>query len=263
MSGSKDDGGISFPLVRLMSEIAGNTAVLIAAGKLSDTKQGKGVLLGGIAGVPPAKVVILGAGVVGEFATRTAIGMGADVRVFDNHIYKLNRLRNNVGHRIFTSIINPELLLEELKTADVAIGALYGPEGIAPVVVSEQMVGEMKAGSVIVDVSIDQGGCFETSQITTHADPTFKKYDVIHYCVPNIASRVARTASYAVSNIFTPTLMNASQAGGFEELLWRSAGARHGLYLYNGNLTNKYLSDRFDIKFTNLDLILATRSDPR
>jgi len=252
----KDDSD-SFPFVRSMSEIAGSTSILLAAEYLSETVLGKGLLLGGISGVPPADVVILGAGVVGEFATRTALGLGAQVKVFDNNMYKLMRLQNDLGRRVYTSIIYPKLLAEALKSADVVVGAIHSPSGRSPVIVSEEMVAAMKAGSIIMDVSIDQGGIFETSELTSHADPTFKKFDVIHYCVPNIASRVARTASYAISNILTVNLLKASRMGGFEKLLRYDINTRHGVYLFRGCLTNEYLSQKFNIKFTDLELLFT------
>jgi alanine dehydrogenase len=252
----KDDFN-TFPMVRSMSEIAGSTAILIAAECLNNFNNGKGYLLGGVSGVPSTRVVILGAGVVGEFASRTAKGLGANVIVFDNSVYKLMRLQNNIGARLSTCNIQPDLLAEELENCDVVIGAIHASEGRTPVIVSEEMVANMKPGSVIIDVSIDQGGCFETSNVTTHDDPTFRKYDVIHYCVPNIASRVSRTASAAISNILTPLLLKGNDMGGIEKLLWYNEGARHGVYVYNGSLTNQYLSDRFNIKFTDLDLLFA------
>ena len=252
----KDDSN-TYPMVRSMSEIAGATCIHIAAEYLSNVNKGKGLLLGGITGVPPTKVVILGAGVVGEYASRTALGLGAEVKVFDNSIYKLMRLQNNIGRKIYTSIIQPDTLMQELETADVAIGAIHAEDGRAPIIVTEHMVSKMKAGAIIIDVSIDQGGCFETSEVTTHDDPIFKKYDVIHYCVPNIASRVSRTASYALSNIITPTLLKGSDVGGLEKLLWLDSGVRHGIYIYNGNLTNEHLSEKFNLKCTDLELLFA------
>ena len=248
----------SFPVVRILSEIAGMSAMLTAAELLSSSSGGKGTLLGGVSGVPSAKVVILGAGVVAEFATRTAIGLGADVRIFDNNIYKLMRLQNQLGRQLFTSAIDPVRLQEELLTADVAIGAIHSKSGRAPMVVSEEIVAEMKPGSVIVDVSIDQGGCFATSEVTTHKSPTFTKYGVIHYCVPNIASKVSRTASVAVSNIITPILLKASGIGSIERLITEQAGLRNGVYTYKGCLTNDYLGERFKIKTTNLDLLITS-----
>lgn len=253
---TKDEAGF-FPFVRSMSEIAGNSAILIAAEYLSNASQGKGILLGGVSGVPPAKVVILGAGAVGSFAARAALGLGAVVSVFDNNVYKLQRLQERINARVFTSNLSPAILEEELRMADVAIGAIHSKKGRTPVIVTEEMVSRMKAGSVIVDISIDQGGCFETSSVTTHSHPTFKKYDVTHYCVPNIGSRVSRTASYAFSNILMPILMHCGELNGIKGLIFEDAGIRNGIYIYNGNLTNEHLSKLFNIKNTNLELLFA------
>jgi alanine dehydrogenase len=254
----KDRTGI-FPVVQIMSEIAGSASILIAAEYLGNTNNGKGLLLGGISGVTSTEVVILGAGTVGEFAARAALGLGAEVKVFDNSLYKLRRLQNNIGTRISTSILDPKTLLKALKTADVAIGAILAKEGRAPCVVSDEMVSEMKFGSVIVDVSIDQGGCFETSLPTNHANPVYRKYGVIHYCVPNIASRVSRTASYALSNIFSPILLKIGHGGGIENVLWADEGFRNGVYLYKGAVTNKYISEICKMPFKDLNLLMATR----
>ncbi len=253
----KDDNDI-FPFVRIMSEMAGLSAMLTAGELLTSTRGGRGVLLGGISGVPSAKVVILGAGVVAEYATRTALGLGADVRIFDNNIYKLMNIQERVGRQLYTSAINPVHLERELLTADVAIGAMHSKTGRTPMVVSEELVEKMKYGSVIIDVSIDQGGCFGTSRVTTHDKPTFVKYDVIHYCVPNIASRVSRTASSAMSNILTPILLKADHIGSIESMLYSNSGLQHGVYTYKGCLTNHYLSDRFQIKYTDLGLLLTS-----
>ena len=247
-----------FPFVRAMSEIAGNTAILLAGEYLSNANEGKGILLGGISGVPPAKVVILGAGVVGTFAARAAMGLGSVVSVFDNNVYKLQRLQEKIGARLFTSTISPSLLAQELQTADVAIGAIHSKQGRTPIIVTEDMVTKMKAGSLIIDVSIDQGGCFETSEMTSHANPTFKKYDVTHYCVPNITSRVSRTASYAFSNILTPILLRCGEMSGLKNLIHEDEGIRNGVYLYCGSLTNEHLGKLFGIKSSNLDLLFST-----
>ncbi len=252
----KDEDGI-YPVIRSMGEIAGNTAILIAAEYLSNVNAGQGSILGGISGISPTEVVILGAGTVGEFATRAALGLGAQVKVFDNSVYKLRRLQNSLGTRVWTSIIHPKVLAKHLKTADVVIGAIRSREGRTPCVVSEQMLSEMKAGSVVVDVSIDQGGCFETSKPTTHTTPVFRKHGVIHYCVPNIPSRVARTASYAFSTIFAPILLDIGENGGVERMLKQHSGVRNGVYIYNGMLTNKYLGDMFNLPSTDLDLLMA------
>lgn len=252
------DESDTFPVVRIMSEMAGINAILTAAELLANTGGGPGVLLGGVSGVPSAKVVILGAGVVAEYATRAALGLGAEVRIFDDNIYKLKRLQNQVGRPLYTSALNPIYLQQELITAEVAIGAIHAESGRTPVVVSEEMVRRMKPGSVIIDVSIDQGGCFATSELTTLEKPTFTKYDVIHYCVPNVASRVSRTSSIAVSNILTPILLKAEGSHNFERLLFNNHGLRHGVYTYKGCLTNSYLGERFDIKSTDLDLLMTS-----
>lgn len=252
----KDQSGY-YPVVHSMSEIAGNSAILIAAEYLSNANDGKGILLGGISGVPPAKVVIIGAGSVGISAARAALGLGAIVSVFDISIFKLQRLQEKIGTRVFTAIISPQVLENELMNCDVAIGAIHAKNWRTAVVITEETVMKMKAGSVIIDVSIDQGGCFETSHITSHAEPIYKKHDVIHYCVPNIPSRFSRTASNAISNILTPMLLKMGELQGVNALLYEDAGIRNGVYLYNGNLTNQYLAGLFNLKHTNLDLLFA------
>jgi alanine dehydrogenase len=254
----KDEAG-TYPIVRSMSEIAGSAVMLIAGQYLGSTTLGKGVLLGGISGVPPTKVVIIGAGVVGEFAARTALALGSSVKIFDNNIYKLKRLQNNIGVRLYTSVINPHTLAEQLQNTDIAVGALSSQSGRTPIVVTEAMVSNMKAGSVIVDVSIDRGGCFETSEVTTHEKPVFKKYDVLHYCVPNIPSGFARTASQAISNVLMPLLLDAAKDGGLDNLIWKKQGVRQGIYLYKGMLTNFYLSEKFKLKYADLELLLAAK----
>ena len=252
----KDESGI-YPVIRSMGEIAGNTAILIAAELLSNVNKGKGLMLGGVAGVPATEVVILGAGTVGEFAARAALGLGATVKIFDNALYKLRRLQNDLGMRVFTSILQPDVLLNELKTADVVVGAIRAPERRTPCVVTEEMVKEMRLGSVVVDVSIDQGGCFETSRVTDHKNPVYTQYGVIHYCVPNIASRVARTASYALSNIFAPILLKIGEEGGIDKMLKANKGVRHGVYLYNGILTNQMLGESLKLPYKDINLLIA------
>lgn len=254
----KDASGHN-PIVRSMSEIAGSAVMLIAGQHLSNANSGKGVLVGGISGIPPTKVVIIGAGIVGEYAARTALAMGASVKVFDNSIYRLKRMQNNIGVRMWTSVIEPKILGKQLKTCDVAVGALSGAGGRTPVVVTEEMVSAMRPGTVIVDVSIDHGGCFETSMVTTHKKPTFKKYDVIHYCVPNIPSGFARTASQAISNVLMPLLLETAEDGGIDKTIWHKINIRTGIYMFKGSLTNFYLSERFDLKFTDLNLLIASR----
>ena len=254
----KDSEG-TLPIVRAMSEIAGISAILIAGECLSRANHGSGKLLGGVAGLAPSKVLILGAGTVGEFAARAAMGLGATVRVFDKSLSKLRRLQNNIGARVFTSVLQSDVLLHELKTSDVVIGAIHSNDGRSPMVVSEEMVMTMQPGSVIIDVSIDQGGCFETSEITTHDSPIIRVHDVVHYCVPNIPSRVSKTASLMMGNILTTLLIDAADFGGFENFLWVEKGLRNGIYAFNGSITNKYISQKFDLPYANLELLARTR----
>ena len=247
------------PIVRAMSEIAGSTVLLIAAEYLSNSNGGKGIILGGITGVPPTKVVILGAGTVAEYATRAAMGVGADIKVFDNHIYRLQRLKYAVGQSLYTSIIDSDTLTEAIARADVVIGAMRAEDGLSPCVVTEEMVGRMRPNSVIVDVSIDQGGCFETSRMTTHKEPIFRHNEIIHYCVPNIASRVAHTASTALSNIFLPFLLQTGTIGGIEEMIDANRWFMKGVYSHKGTLTNAYIARKFGMRYKDLTLLLAAR----
>ncbi|MFV8376524.1 alanine dehydrogenase [Flavobacterium sp. LB1P62] len=250
----KDEDG-TYPAVKSLSEIAGTASILIAAELMITNEFGKGLLFGNITGVPPTEVVILGAGTVGEFAAKTAIGLGATVKVFDNSITKLRRLQNNLNQRVFTSTIQPKSLLKALRRCDVAIGAMRGMER-CPVVVTETMVEYMKKGAVIVDVSIDTGGCFETSEVTSHEKPTFIKNNILHYCVPNIPSRYSKTASLSISNIITPYLLQIAEDGGIESALRCNKGLKNGVYLYHGILTNKAIGDWFDLPINDINLIV-------
>lgn len=247
----------TFPVIRAMSEIAGNTSMLVAAEYMSNPEYGRGKMLGGFSGISPTEVVILGAGTVGEYATRAALGMGAFVKIFDNSVYKLRRLQNNLNTRVYTSMIQPRVLLNALRSADVVIGAIHSAYGRTPVVVTDEMVQQMKSGAVIIDVSIDQGGCFETSKVTDHRNPVFKKYGVTHYCVPNIASKVPHTASYALSNFLSPILLRFGEEGGVEKVLHTDYGVRQGVYVFNGICTNKFLSDSFHLPFQDINLLMA------
>ena len=248
------------PVVRAMSEIAGSTVMLIAAEYLARSNEGKGIILGGITGVPPSQVVILGAGTVAEYAARAATGLGAEVKVFDNHLYKLRRLKHNLGMQLYTSTLDTFALSQQIRRADVVIGALTAEDGRIPFMVPEEMVASMSPGSVVIDVSIDQGGCFETSEMTSHSKPVFRKYDVVHYCVPNIASRVPRTATNALSNIFTPILQEISQQGGINEVLFTNEHFRSGVYIYRGSLTNAAIAKRFNLRYKELGLLIAVRN---
>ena len=250
----RDEDG-AYPAVRQLSEIAGTASVLIASELLSNANNGNGLLFGNISGVPPIEVVIIGAGTVGEFAVRSALGLGANVKVFDNSISKLRTLQSNLGKALYTSTMQPKNLLKALKRCDVAIGAVRG-KNRAPILVNETMVESMKPGAVIIDVSIDMGGCFETSEITTHDHPTFIKHGVIHYCVPNIPARYSRTASVSISNIFTPYLLKIADDGGIENALRFDRGLKNGLYFYHGILTNKSVADWFDLDYSDVNLLI-------
>lgn len=249
----------SMPIVRAMSEIAGSTVLLIAAEYLNSRNNGRGIIMGGVTGVPPTKIVIIGAGTVGEYAARTALGLGAEVKVFDNHLYKLRRMKQRLGNQLFTSTIDFANLNDALLRADVVIGALRAEDGRTACVVTEEMVSNMKTDSIIIDVSIDQGGCFETSHMTTHLDPVYKKYGVIHYCVPNIASRVAHTATSALSNILTPMLLRGAELGGIEDMIFAKDWFMKGVYCYKGSVTNKSIARILNMKFKDLLLFKMAR----
>jgi alanine dehydrogenase len=251
-----EDDESTLPIVRCMSEIAGSTSILIAAEYLSNVNNGKGYMMGGITGVPPTEVMIIGAGTVGTYAARTALGLGATVKVFDHSLTRLKRLQDTLYAPIYTSVLNPQVLAKSLSRCDVAIGAIRSGSGRTPIVVTAEMVAGMKPGSVIIDVCIDQGGCFETSELTNHDNPTYESHNVIHYCVPNIASRVARTASVAISNICAPLLVAFGDEGGVHQVVRYKPFIRKGLYIYNGVLTNASIGEWFDLPYSNADLLL-------
>lgn len=250
----KDEQNV-YPIVKSLSEIAGSSSMLIASELMTCSNEGNGMLLGNISGVPPTSVVVLGAGVVGKYASKTAIGLGARVKVFDNSISKLRDLQDFVQSPIYTSTIHPKALSKALMRADVVIGAIRGKER-SPIVVTEEMVETMKEGAVIIDVSIDRGGCFETSKVTTHSKPIFTKQGVIHYCVPNIPSRYSRTASVSISNIFMPYLLNIAEEGGFENAIRFDKNLRSGMYFYQGILTNKTVAEWFDLPYRDINLLI-------
>ncbi|HUH50684.1 MAG TPA: alanine dehydrogenase [Flavobacterium sp.] len=250
----KDADG-SNPMVKSLSEIAGIATIMIASEIMGNPETGKGLLLGNITGVPPTEVVILGSGTVAEYAAKTALGLGANVKIFDNSVARLRRIQNQLSNRVFTSTIQDKLLLKALRRCDVVIGALSGVNR-SPIVVTENMVEFMKEGSVIVDVSIDTGGCFETSEVTNHKKPTFIKHGVVHYCVPNIPSRYSKTASQAMSNILIPYLLQIGENGGVESAIRYDADLKNGIYMYHGVLTNKKIADWFGLTAREINLIL-------
>ena len=245
------------PVVRSISEIVGSASIHIAAEYLSHPDFGNGQMLGGFTGIAPSVVVIVGAGTVGEYAARMAISMGAAVKVFDNNVYKLRRLKSEVGQGLFTSTLQTAELQKAIRSADVLICAVHAKFHQSPVLITEEMVASMKQGSVIVDVSIDQGGCVETSRITSHDKPVFNVHGVTHYCVTNIASRFPNTASIALSNFFAPMLIKAGELGGIEKLLLHDLYFRQGLYTYHGILTNKIIGDYFGLPYQDMDLLMA------
>lgn len=250
----RDEGGL-YPAVRSLSEIAGTASVLIASELLSNNLESNGLLFGNISGVPPIEVVIIGAGTVGEFAARGAIGLGANVKIFDNSISKLRRIQTNLGRTLYTSTLQPKNLTKALKRCDVVIGAVRG-NNRSPIIVTEAMVESMKKGSIVIDVSIDMGGCFETSEVTTHKNPTFVKHGIIHYCVPNIPARYSKTSSVSISNIFTPYLLKIADDGGIENSLRFDKGLKNGLYFYHGILTSKSVGEWFDLKHSDVNLLI-------
>jgi alanine dehydrogenase len=251
------DGNGEMPVVESMSEISGITSMLVASEYLSNMHGGKGVMLGGITGVTPTEVVILGANTAGEYAARAAIGLGSTVKIFDNSLPRLRRFQNLLGQRLQTSVFHPQVLKKALKSADVLIGAIE-LEDLRPwYYVSEDMVRSMKKGSVIVDLSIDRGGCIETTECRAMKDPVYEKYGVIHFSAWNLPSRVARTASIALSNVFNPLLQSMADAGGITQLLKNDEGVRNGAYLYNGMLTNETLGQKFGIISKDLGLLIS------
>jgi alanine dehydrogenase len=247
----------SYPILQSMESISGNAAIMIAGELLSNTSGGKGIILGGISGITPTEVVIIGSGTAAEFATRAALGMGAFVKVFDTSVQKLEELQRNIGLRLHTSIFHPQVLNKTLKSADVLIGAVSHHDSTQQFFVTEEMVKNMKKNSVIIDLSIDQGGCIETSECRSQLEPVYTKFGVIHYSIPNVPSRVARTASIALSNIISHTILDMGNSGGFKPLLKKSRGVRHGIYIYNGILINEYIGSKFNIPSKDIDLLMA------
>ncbi len=244
------------PVVQLMSQLAGSASIMVASEYLSNSRNGKGVLLGGVTGISPTELVILGATTAGEFAARAAIGLGANVKVFDNDIFKLRRLEEQLGHNIFTSVLYPNVLKKALKSADVVLGAM-STNSAPSFRVSKEMVAKMKNGSVIIDLNVSQGGCFETSRCTDLNNPTYVEQGIVHFCAPNISSLVARTASIALSNVLSPIIITIGEIGGIQNYIKSTKGFRKGIYIYNGILTNADLGEKLALPFKDIDLLLA------
>lgn len=252
----KDADG-SYPVIRTMSEIEGYAAITIASEYLSKARGGKGVLLGGITGVSPAEVVIIGAGTAGEFAARAALGFGCQVKVFDNSYHNLKELERNVGQRLFTSILHPQVLTKALKSADAVVASLRYFDDNQGFYITRDQVNQMKPGSVIVDLSVGNGGCFETSVSSNLDNPVINEKGVVNYFVPNVASRVSRTASIALSNIFAPVLLRLAESGGIHQLIKEDMGISNGTYIYKGILTNSYIGNHLNLPFKDIGLLMA------
>lgn len=247
----------AFPVVSTISEIEGNTAIALASELMSNGQGGKGILLGSVAGITPTEVVILGAGITGMVAARTALALGAQVKVFDHDINKLRKIRHHLGQQIFTSVIHPAVLFKALTSADAVIGNLLYINNSERFMISEELVKTMKPGAIIIDLTVDQGGCFETSECRTLQNPVYEKHGIIHYCVPNISARVARTSSMALSNIFAPMLLKIGNSGSIRSAFTESAGFRHGAYIYEGVLVNRLIGKHYGINSNEIGLLLA------
>ena len=234
-------GSHGLPLLAPMSKVAGRLSVQAAAWSLESTHGGAGMLLGGVPGVAPAKVVVIGGGVVGENATQIAVGMGADVTVLDRNVDVLDRLDHRFGAQIRTIYSTAGALAEFVLDADVVIGAILIPGARAPKLVTAEMVSEMRTGSVLVDVAIDQGGAFETSHATTHADPTYLVDGVVHYAVANMPGAVPRTSTYALNNSTLPYTLALANLGP-EEAMRRNEDLRNGLNVYRGSVTEEHVA---------------------
>lgn len=244
------------PVVELMSQLSGSASIMVAAEYLSKSRDGKGVLLGGVTGVSPTEVVILGATTASRFAVRAALGFGSNVKVFDNNLTSLRKFEAHFYQRIFTSVLYPNVLRKALKSADVVIGAMSS-NSASSFRVSREMVEKMKKGSVIIDLNVSQGGCFETSRSTDLNNPTFIEHGIVHFCVPNIASLVARTASIALSNVLAPIMISIGEIGGIPNYIKTTKGFRKGIYIYNGILTNADLGEKLNLPAKDIDLLLA------
>jgi alanine dehydrogenase len=252
----RDNDGM-YPVVESMSEISGITSVLLASEYLSNAHGGKGVMLGAVTGVTPTEVVIIGANTAGEYAARTALGLGAIVKVFDSSVSRLRNFQNLLGQRLYTSTFHPQVLQKAMKSADVLIGALSDDDFRPWFYVTEEMVQGMKRGSVIIDLRVDSGGCIETTEPRAIKDPMYEKHGVIHYSAWNLPSRVPKTASIALSNIFRPLMQDLADAGGITPMLKFNNGLRSGVYVYNGILTNEILGQKFGILSKDINLLLA------
>ncbi|MEY4384456.1 MAG: hypothetical protein RI995_1998 [Bacteroidota bacterium] len=253
-----EDNGGGFPFVQIMAEIAGQMILPIASQLLS-SQDDSNILLGNVTGVEPCQIVVLGAGHVVEQVAKAAYHAGIQIQVFDKDIYKLQRLKQTLGIPLITQVIDSENLPKALKSAQVIIGALRSETGITPCLVTEEMVSKLKPGTLIMDVCIDQGGCFETSELTTLSHPIFRKYGVIHYCVPNIPSKVGKTSSLAISNLLTSFILKSGKTGGVEEMLWQGKSFMKGVYVFKGFVTNKIIGYKFNKPVKEIQMLLLSK----
>lgn len=246
------------PILNVISEIEGTSSVMIAAELLSNTRGGKGILLGGVPGVPPTEIVIIGAGNAGTVAARAALGLGATVKVFDDDINKLRSLKQTLGQGVFTSNFHPNVLRNAFTSADVVIGAMRYINSRRRYVIAEELIQTMKRGALVIDLRINQGGCFETTCGLSPSDPEiFEQYGVLHYCKPSISNNVARTTSMAFSNIIAPLIFLLGDMGTIQTTIKSEVCFRSGVYMYCGKPVNNYVSNHFNLLSNNLDLYLS------
>jgi alanine dehydrogenase len=252
-----DDTGAS-PFVTAISEIEGASSITLAAEMLSNANGGKGILLGGIPGITPAEVVIIGAGVAGTMAARVAIAMGASVKIFDNDIIKLRAIRHELGNPVYTSTLQPKVLRNVFRSADVVIGALQYINKIHFYRISSDLISEMKEGAIIIDLRMEQGGCFETTmEACLPGHPSiFEKYGVLHFCEMSLSSRVARTSSIALSNIFVSMFNAMGDSGGIDHFARFDRGFASGFYTYSGKMVNSYVASHFNLPVSDIGLYL-------
>ena len=247
-------GGL--PLLAPMSEVAGRMSIQAGAHCLERAQGGRGVLLGGVPGVPAAKVVVLGGGVVGTNAARMAMGLEAHVIVLDVSLTRLKELDEQFGSQLHTLFSTIDAIEEQVTTADLVIGGVLLPGAAAPKLITERMIRQMRKGSVIVDVAIDQGGCAETSHATTHADPTYRVHDVVHYCVANMPGAVARTSTFALNNATLPFTLALADMGA-EKAMKANAHLRAGLNIYKGTLTYEAVAQAQKFPFKSAESVLG------
>lgn len=245
------------PLLAPMSEVAGRMSVQAGAMCLEKSHGGLGMLLGGVPGTHQGKVVVIGGGVVGYNAAHVAVGMGANVTVIDKSLDVLRDMDARFGNRIQTLYSTRDTISEEVLAADLVIGAVLVPGASAPKLVSKAMVAQMKRGSVLVDVAIDQGGCFETSTPTTHDEPTYIVDEVVHYCVANMPGAVARTSAAALNNATLPFILELADRGPVDAMK-ANIHLRHGLNVFHGNITNEFVGAAHGLNFVPAENLLAT-----